>query len=419
MGHTQLLDDGFEIDLLTEDNYDTWKIKVEDYLTKTDLWKYVDGDFSSKPLRNKENDLAVWERKNNYAKSTITLFITESILKKVHLDPNLSAISKNLLYDLLNREEYKSIDNDRGTKYLFSEPFNQNENNLSHTNEDNRKYLQSLLKGDKKTTSDEPKRRYTCSVCGRDGHNKRTCQLKSSSAAESSANLTTPSKRTYKCGVCGDEGHNKTTCPQNSSKSTPASTSTSSEIPKRTYTCGNCGKSGHNRTTCPENKPVAIATSTPKRTYTCGNCGKEGHNRTSCPQNIPITTFSLNSTGRNYSCGLCGGQGHNRTTCALNNVLSSSTRGVSPNEYSGSSSIQRLLSSSSDSGGRSYSCGLCGGQGHNRRTCSLNNSSPTPSFSSFSPRPSSSLSSSGSGGRSYSCGLCGGQGHNRRTCSYR
>jgi hypothetical protein len=34
----------YRIELLSKDNYDTWKLQAEALLTKNDLWEYVSGD---------------------------------------------------------------------------------------------------------------------------------------------------------------------------------------------------------------------------------------------------------------------------------------------------------------------------------------------------------------------------------------
>ena len=71
------------------------------------------------------------------------------------------------------------------------------------------------------STSEEEKERShrKCSVCGKTGHNKRTCQKTKGdnpTESESSVSEETPrgtKRRVYKCSGCGKTGHNKRTCP--------------------------------------------------------------------------------------------------------------------------------------------------------------------------------------------------------------
>ncbi|KAI8103397.1 hypothetical protein M9435_004736 [Picochlorum sp. BPE23] len=63
-------------------------------------------------------------------------------------------------------------------------------------------------------------KRKRCSVCGQEGHNKKTCpQLSGSPSASTEKRVTAKSKRRPPtCSVCGEIGHRKTTCPQLTNK---------------------------------------------------------------------------------------------------------------------------------------------------------------------------------------------------------
>ncbi|XP_046737745.1 uncharacterized protein LOC124406388 [Diprion similis] len=262
------------------------------------------------------------------------------------------------------------------------------------------------------------KKLYKCGICRKEGHNRTTCLLNRPITSGSKfAQLTETPKRSHKCGACGNEGHNRTSCPLNESvTSASKSPARAIEIPKKLHKCGVCGAEGHNRTTCQMNKPAVSAWKlesylpvTPK-VYKCGGCGNEGHNITTCPRLKSLASTpkpaAMSTPARSYSCGLCGGEGHNRSTCSRNYVTPTPSARASPR------------------------CSTCGNEGHNSRTCGRHSTSSfaafRSSYSSLPPSPSYSYPSlsfsspspsySGGGGRSYTCGNCGGSGHNRRTC---
>lgn len=93
----------------------------------------------------------------------------------------------------------------------------------------------------------KPKR---CSVCGKEGHNKKTCpevggpreanmtdkdgkqrrQITSKKRKEGGKDASTP-KRVIRCGICGEEGHNRKSCPNiDKVKQSEKSPSTAAEL---------------------------------------------------------------------------------------------------------------------------------------------------------------------------------------------
>lgn len=72
------------IDLLTKDNYDTWKLHAEALLVKSDGWSYVDGS-CRKPALTPGNEAAIklWEIADRKARSDLILAISPSELKQV------------------------------------------------------------------------------------------------------------------------------------------------------------------------------------------------------------------------------------------------------------------------------------------------------------------------------------------------
>ncbi|XP_046418351.1 uncharacterized protein LOC124178776 isoform X2 [Neodiprion fabricii] len=72
----------------------------------------------------------------------------------------------------------------------------------------------------------------------------------------------------------------------------------------------------------------------------------------------PPPTLSLKKTRK---CGVCREEGHNRTTCPMNKSDASKSI-IQPSKVTKSPK-------------RSYKCGVCGNEGHNRTTCPMNKSS--------------------------------------------
>lgn len=70
------------IEVLTKDNYDTWKMQVEALLTKNDLWEYVSGE-NVLPALVPGNTAAIadgvaaqsaWRRNDKKAKSDLIVY---------------------------------------------------------------------------------------------------------------------------------------------------------------------------------------------------------------------------------------------------------------------------------------------------------------------------------------------------------
>jgi len=77
------------IELLTKENYDTWKMQVEALLTKNDLWEYVSGE-NVLPAPVVGDAVAVatgvaaqnaWRKSDKKAKSDLILSIHSSELQ--------------------------------------------------------------------------------------------------------------------------------------------------------------------------------------------------------------------------------------------------------------------------------------------------------------------------------------------------
>ncbi|XP_046737725.1 uncharacterized protein LOC124406370 [Diprion similis] len=258
------------------------------------------------------------------------------------------------------------------------------------------------------TVTSETKRK--CTICRKEGHNRRTCSLNRPIVPQPDFERATRAfKRSHNSEACDDRGCSRTTCPPNVSvTSASKSPDRAIKIPKRSQKCGACGVEGHNVRTCQANKstisvsiPVVKTPTTPK-TNKCRECGRKGHNIRTCPRmgsvpSLPRPATTGTRTG-SYRCGLCGGEGHKSSSCSRNFVTPIPSARASPR------------------------CSTCGNTGHNSRTCGRHSTSSVsvhkPGYSKVLYSPSCSAPSySGGGHRGYTCGICGGSGHNRRTCS--
>ena len=73
-----------KIEVLTKDNYDTWKMLMEALLIKNDAWDYVNGT-AKIPANTDDNKIAIetWLKADRKAKADIILSIGASELKQV------------------------------------------------------------------------------------------------------------------------------------------------------------------------------------------------------------------------------------------------------------------------------------------------------------------------------------------------
>lgn len=79
------------IEVLTKENYDTWKIQAEALLIKNDLWEYVSGEINLPPLvtgdsatvNAAETARAAFRRNDKKARSDLILSIHPSELQQV------------------------------------------------------------------------------------------------------------------------------------------------------------------------------------------------------------------------------------------------------------------------------------------------------------------------------------------------
>jgi len=79
------------IEVLTKENYDTWKMQAKALLTKNDLWEYVSGDIVLPPpgvgdpatVNAAEAARAVFRRNDKKARSDLILSIHPSELQQI------------------------------------------------------------------------------------------------------------------------------------------------------------------------------------------------------------------------------------------------------------------------------------------------------------------------------------------------
>lgn len=72
------------IEMLSEDNYDTWKVQIEALLIKNERWEYVNGE-KRKPEVNTSSNAAQeeWSSNDRKAKADLILSISPSLIKDI------------------------------------------------------------------------------------------------------------------------------------------------------------------------------------------------------------------------------------------------------------------------------------------------------------------------------------------------
>ena len=124
--------------------------------------------------------------------------------------------------------------------------------------------------------------------------------------------------------------------------------------------CGKCGESGHNARTC-ESRKAAMAAPKKKKAK------KRKKTRKANVHGKKAKAAKKFASRRQYVCRLCGGLGHNARTC--------DHRPLEPGEFTLPPTGKKAKKKKSTSlhskkvVGSQYTCGKCGVLGHNARTC--------------------------------------------------
>lgn len=71
------------IELLSKDNYDTWRMQVKALLIKNDAWEFVSGSKVKPSIAEGAQAVRVWEIGDQKARSDLILSISPSVLKQV------------------------------------------------------------------------------------------------------------------------------------------------------------------------------------------------------------------------------------------------------------------------------------------------------------------------------------------------
>lgn len=107
-----------DIEKFNDNNYELWKLKIEDLLVDRDLWVAL---FGSKPSGMKEE---YWDLTDRKAKGLIRLYLTNSVLLNFHKEKTTTSLckklgdiyqAKSLVNNLFLRKKLYSLKMSKGT----------------------------------------------------------------------------------------------------------------------------------------------------------------------------------------------------------------------------------------------------------------------------------------------------------------
>ncbi|XP_046591993.1 uncharacterized protein LOC107218385 isoform X2 [Neodiprion lecontei] len=445
-------------DVLTKDNYRSWRMKAEALLRVSDLWDHVDEDEKSSAMGQ------LWMKKDGIAKSKLILHISSELLLLLENCTTAREVWLKLenVYDNRDKDSEVSTDDceDNDEDVIINaiedsaEDFFNKINDLSETNLMEYKELLSstftnglfsrLKKNNAGNSRDKEKIVNTVNdfiavidklsnieiqkqqnelvsklidtllvIFDIEPHKNHNDEAKSDAdTAEIPYDNMNGDKKTKKDGMMGQEISSQASDNTNTELFGDDETDNETEAEAETETRNVLGKLADIWREMLQSKEQVDHEEFP--------CELENRDsiRSVMDSHTPPPTPSLEKT---RECEVCREEGHNRTTCPMNKSTASQ------------SVIQAFRATESPK--RSYKCEVCREEGHNRTTCPMNGSSkpaasstPARSYGSElfggeehnrSTRSHDSVTSRASTRATPRCSTCGGEGHNSRTCGRR
>ncbi|XP_046612043.1 uncharacterized protein LOC124301254 isoform X2 [Neodiprion virginianus] len=419
-------------DVLTKDNYRSWRMKAEALLRVSDLWDHVDEDEKSSAVGES------WMKKDGIAKSKLILHISSELLLLLENCATAREVWLKLenVYDNRDKDSEVSTDDceDNDEDVIINaiedsaEDFFNKINDLSGKNLMDYKELLSstftnglfsrLKKNNAGNSRDKEKIVNTVNdfiaVIGKlsnieikkqqnelvsklidtllvifdiEPHKNHNDEAKSDAdAAEIPYDNMNGDKKIKKDGMMGQEISSQASDNTNTELFGDDKTDNETEAEAETETRNVLEKLADIWRKMLQSKEQVDHEEFP--------CELENRDsiRSVMDSHTPPPTPSLEKT---RECEVCREEGHNRTTCPMNKPAASESI-IQPSKVT-------------ESPKRSYKCGVCREEGHNRTTCPMNK--PAASESIIQP---SKVTESPK--RSYKCGVCREEGHNRTTC---